>query len=215
MDRIEKLCSYLKKCNTFADVGCDHGYCTKYMLSNNLCGRAFVTDISAQCLKKAEKLLERYIKKGIVTPVCCNGLEGIDPLTEQVLIAGMGGEEIISIMERSFIPVNFVLQPMKNVRAVREYLLLHGARIGVDNVFESGGKYYFVLCGSREGGANSYNKAQLEFGKGDVKGALGAYLREEIEKKRGYLARDLNAQSRREILEQVEFMERILNDESC
>ena len=32
--RIETLCSLLGKAKTFADVGCDHGFCSEYMLKN-------------------------------------------------------------------------------------------------------------------------------------------------------------------------------------
>ena len=82
MDRIKTLCSYLDKCETFADVGCDHGYCTLYMLKNGLCRTAVISDISAKCLEKAQKLLKDYISENRVTAVCCNGLEKIDHDTE-------------------------------------------------------------------------------------------------------------------------------------
>ena len=32
--RIKTLCSLLEDTDVFADVGCDHGYCTEYMLAN-------------------------------------------------------------------------------------------------------------------------------------------------------------------------------------
>ena len=89
--RIRLLCGQLAACETFADVGCDHGYCTQYMLEENLFRRAVVSDISAGSLSKAEKLLSAYIAAGRVAPVCCPGLEKIPKGTEQVLIAGMGG----------------------------------------------------------------------------------------------------------------------------
>lgn len=218
MDRIQKLCAYLERCKTFADVGCDHGYCTRYMLDNGLCEKAIISDISDKCLNKAETLLQEYIKKGKCIPVCCSGLEKIDPLTELVLIAGMGGEEIISILKSSFIPENFVVQPMRNVREVREFLLENGAEITRDEIFSSGGKFYFVICGSRRAGksaenSNTYTTAQLEYGKGDLDGDLGAYLCEELQKKRSYLERDLSAGSRKRILESIKFTEGVLKGE--
>ena len=62
MDRIEKLCSYLSPCKTFADVGCDHGYCTLYALKNGLCESAVVSDISEKCLDKARVLLDKFVR---------------------------------------------------------------------------------------------------------------------------------------------------------
>ena len=90
MDRIDKLCAYLTPCKTFADIGCDHGYCTQYMLKNNLCDSAVISDISEKCLSKAKNLLKDYIADGKCIPVCCSGLEQIENSVDLVLIAGMG-----------------------------------------------------------------------------------------------------------------------------
>ena len=54
--RIDTLCSLLEKVETFADVGCDHGYCSEYMLKNGLCKKAILSDVSRGSLAKAEKL---------------------------------------------------------------------------------------------------------------------------------------------------------------
>ena len=214
MDRIDKLCSYLDKCTSFADVGCDHGYCTQYMLKNGLCKNAVISDISAKCLQKAEALLSDYIKNGKVKPVCCNGLDGISEDISQVLIAGMGGEEIVSIFKNSFIPRVFVLQPMKNIRTVREYLIFNGAEISVDEPFESGGKFYFVIKGKRCGNSSIYGGQQLEFGLNLSGETTKKYIETELTKKRAYLERDLKADTRLKIEEEIRFMEDVLKNES-
>lgn len=183
------------------------------MLKNSLCERAIISDISQKCLNKAQVLLNKYIADGKCIPVLCSGLEKIDKSTDLVLVAGMGGEEIINILKCAFIPENFVLQPMRNVREVREYLLQNGAEITRDDVFESGGKYYFVLCGRKSGNKHTYTPAQLQFGKGDLHGTLGGYLKDELAKKREYLNRDLSGLSRARILEEINFIEGILSGE--
>lgn len=213
MDRIKKLCTYLDKCESFADVGCDHGYCTLYMLKNQLCDRAIISDISEKCLDKAKALLKDYIASGQAVPVCCSGLESIGRDVRQVLIAGMGGDEIVGILKNSFIPEKFVLQPMKNCRAVREYLLSQGAEITVDEVFESGGKFYTVIKGGRSGKKTVYSEIQLDYGL-SVDGAdCQKYLMAELNKKLGYLQRELGKDARAEIEAQVKILRRLLKDE--
>ncbi len=212
-DRIKKLCSYLFKCTVFADVGCDHGYCAQYALENSLCKKAVISDVSEKCLSKAERLLKDYIRDGRCRSVCCYGLEKIDPSAELTLIAGMGGEEIISIFRAAYIPQNFVLQPMKNVREVREYLLEQGAEITRDEVFLSCGKYYFVLCGRRGGNKSSYTPAQLQYGKGDIKGDLGGFLRAELSKKLDYLA-SASGDSKIRIKKDIDLIGEMLKGES-
>lgn len=199
MDRIKKLCSYLSPCKTFADVGCDHGYCTRYALKNGLCETAVISDVSEKCLNKARKLLDDFVQRGAVTAKCCFGLDDISPDTEQVLIAGMGGDEIVGIMKRAFVPKNFVFQPMKNSRAVREYLLSNGAAIDCDGIFESGGKFYTVIKGRSCGSGLEYTDAQLEYCHDLKSDAARKFLKSELEKKLDYLARPLGDAARAEI----------------
>ena len=213
MDRIKKLCSYLDKCGTFADIGCDHGYCTQYMLKNGLCENAVIADISAKCLNKAENLLSAYIQGGKVTSVCCNGLEKVDKSVDEVLIAGMGGEEIISIFKNAFIPKSFVLQPMKNIRTVREYLLENGAEITLDEPFESSGKFYFVIKGKKEGKTTSYSNTQLEYGLNLKSADAQKFLLSELNKKLLYLERPLNGQARTRIEGEIGVIKEVLNNE--
>lgn len=214
MDRIKKLCSYLDGCKTFADIGCDHGYCTQYMLKNGLCESAVIADISAKCLKKAETLLQSYIKENRVKSVCCNGLAEISEEVEEVLIAGMGGDEIVEILSSAFVPKKFVFQPMKNVRAVRQYLLKSGAKITVDEPFQSGNKFYFVIKGERGLPSTRYTDTQLEYGLNLNSETTKKYLESELSKKREYLKRDLNAEARTKISGEISLIEEVLHSES-
>lgn len=166
--RLRLLCAQLLPCDTFADVGCDHGYCTQYMFENGLCRRAVISDVSEKSLRKAEKLLSAYISAGVLTSVCCMGLERIPADTEQVLIAGMGGEEILAILRAGFFPEKLLLQPMRHSPKVRAYLLENGYTIDRDFTFEDG-KYYDVIRAAKVNfdsgaGGRRYKEAELEFG---------------------------------------------------
>ncbi|MDE6356519.1 MAG: class I SAM-dependent methyltransferase [Clostridia bacterium] len=213
MDRINKLCAYLDKCQSFADVACDHGYCAQYMLKNNLCQTAVVSDVSAKCLQKAEKLLAPYISCGKCYSVCCDGLEKISEATDQILIAGLGGEELVKILSSAYIPRSFTFQPMKNAQKVREYLIANGAEITADEPFESGGKFYFVIKGKKSGGKTSYTKAQLLYGKNLKSEVTKKYINCELAKKQSYLLRNLNDGERQKIQTEINFMKGVLGGE--
>lgn len=213
-DRIKKLVSFLDKCKTFADIGCDHGYCTLYMLENGLCESAFISDISAPSLKKAEELLKDYIAAGKVKSVCCAGLEMTDSDTEEVLIAGMGGEEITEILINSFIPEKFVFQPMKNAEKLRTFLLDSDAYIMRDEVFESGNKFYTVIKGVRKSTVKqAYSRANLLFGLDLSSPAAKKYIQSELNKKLSYLRRNLGDFDRKKISAEAAFYEGVLNGE--
>lgn len=166
--RLAAVCGELEKCDTFADVGCDHGYCTLYMLENWLCRTAQISDISAKSLKKAQALLSAYIAEGRVCPVVCDGLAGIDRGTEQVLIAGMGGEEIVKILSDGFLPPKLVLQPMKNAEKVRAFLLGRGYALLHDHTFYADKKFYDLIKAVKGGKQEEYNKDMLSFGRENI-----------------------------------------------
>ncbi len=167
MGRIEVICAHIPKSRVFADIGCDHGYCTQYALAHGLCERAYISDISAACLKKAEELLGAEIAAGRCVPVCADGMDGLPEPPDCVLIAGMGGEEIVSILSRAArLPARFVLQPMKNAEKVRAFLVARGASIGTDITFRDG-KFYDLIAGEGEGGTQ-YSAFELRYGRDNL-----------------------------------------------
>ena len=175
MGRIDIICSHLPPADVFADVGCDHGYCTQYMLQNDLCRTAYISDISAESLKKAERLLFKEVAEGRCIPVVCDGLKGIKSC-DVVLIAGMGGEEIVHILSESYLPKKFVLQPMKNTEKVRRFLLERGARIIKDYTFEDG-KFYDLIAGEVSEEGDSYTDWEYKFGRDNLRSPSPAFLR--------------------------------------
>ena len=174
MDRLSLICAHIPACRVFADIGCDHGYCTAYVLEKGLCERAYVSDISAACLKKAETLLAAEIAAGRCVPVCADGLDGVKD-ADCVLIAGMGGEEIVRILSRAPLPECFILQPMHNVEKVRRHLLARGAHIEEDFTFEDG-KFYDLIVGSAAGG-DVYSDFEYRYGRDNLKSPSAAFLR--------------------------------------
>lgn len=166
-DRLKRIFEEIPPCSSFADVGCDHGYIAEKMLESGKCNHVIISDISAPSLKKAEKLLKRYIDSGVAHSVCTDGLNGISEV-ETVLIAGMGGEEIIKILTQSaFLPKVLVLQPMKNVDKVRKKLFSLGYGITKDFLFYDKKYYNLIIC---KLGYNSspYTEKEIVFGRDNL-----------------------------------------------
>ena len=168
--RIDTLCSLLEKTDVFADVGCDHGYCSEYMLKSELCEKAILSDISKGSLAKAEALLAPYVRAGKATSVLGDGFFGVPDTVEQVLIAGMGGSEIVSILsdkKHGFMPKYFVFQPMHDSEKLRRYILNSGGYIERDFTFQDG-KFYDVIVGGKLDGTqkmSAYSEQEYEFGR--------------------------------------------------
>jgi len=208
MERVEEMVSRLDLCEDLADVGCDHGKCAHLALSRGICKKAYVSDVSEKCLAKAERLLSGYIAEGRCISVCCDGLKKIPPTCSQVLIAGMGGMEIIKILTEGFIPKRFVFQPMKNAERLRTFLLDCGCKITLDDVFYDD-KYYFIIKGEAFGNTPPYSKKEIAFGRDSLNGeTLQGYVREEIQKLR--LAANSGGAAAEELNNKLKFLESVL-----
>ncbi len=169
-DRLKILMTFVRPSFKLADVGCDHGYIAKAVLDEKLCENVVVSDISEKSLNKAINLLRPYIGKQ-AKAVVCDGLEKIDDDVDQVLIAGMGGEEIVKILSCSrFLPKRLVLQPMKNPEKVRKLLIEKGYGIEQDTIIFDGSKFYFVITADLNAKKTAYTQKELLFGKDNLNG---------------------------------------------
>ena len=206
--RIQTLCGLLAPAEVFADVGCDHGYCTQYMLENELCKKAIFSDVSKGSLQKAESLLVSFVEEGRATAVLGDGFYGVPSTVDEVLIAGMGGSEILSILtdeKHGFLPKSFVFQPMLNADKLRRWLIENGAYITRDFTFQDG-KYYDVICGRRlaDGEAKqTYTEMEIEFGKENLENLPSAFVgrvEKQLRDIEQYLQSNLQEESRAELL---------------
>ena len=218
--RIETLCGLLEKTTTFADVGCDHGYCSQYMLDNGLCEQAILSDISKGSLAKAENLLSSYIQSGRAVSALGNGFEKVPKDTALVLIAGMGGSEIVEILSHpkyGFMPKRFVFQPMHDAEKLCRYILDNGGYIEKDFTF-SDEKYYDVICGGKaiaKEQVREYSENEYIFGKDNLQQMPQAFI-EKIEKQlrntKRYLSQEgLQEESRAALNARQEQLEGVLS----
>lgn len=207
------ITSLLPKCRTLADVGCDHGYFTKYALDNGLCEFAFFSDVSAKSLHKAEVLLKEETAAGRCASIACDGLTGYPYVPECVLIAGMGGEEIVKILSPVQLPEFFLLQPMKNADKVRRFLLSRGVTVTADFLVQDG-KFYEIIAG-RGWGTDTYTEREILFGRDNLHAPSRDFyemlLREQT-KLRAIATRELSLKARREVDEKRKRIEELANE---
>lgn len=222
-ERMKILCSHLKRAKKFADVGCDHGYMSLYVLENDLCETLYFSDVSKGSLKKAERLLKDYAESGKAIGVLGDGFFGVPKDTDEVLIAGMGGSEIVDILSHErygFLPDYFVFQPMLDGEKLRRYLIEKGAFLERDYTFTAGGKPYDCVTGRkrREGeSAQEYTAAEYAFGKENVRGRSTEFL-ERLQKKtervEEYLSKpDLSQASKEELTARRDFLKGVISGE--
>lgn len=209
--RLKEICSHIPKVKMLADIGCDHGYCARYALENGLAQRVYITDISAQSLEKAKTLLSKEIEEGRCVPLVGDGLRVL-PEPCAVLVAGIGGEEIVKILSYDIPPV-FLLQPMKNTEKVRRFLVERGCSISLDYTFEDG-KFYDLILGIK-GGGDRYSEEEFVYGRDNLKNPSPAFMKKllsERDKIKNYLKSSPSEEEREKLIKRLREKERLLNE---
>jgi len=168
--RLQTVAGMVTKGNIIADIGTDHGYVPIYLVEENITDKAYAMDINQGPLDIANKhIKEKGLERKIIT-ILSNGMEKLkDNMIDTAVIAGMGGDLIVSILEngKSIKGIKeLVLSPHKRVDLVRKYLLENNWQIVDEAMVFDVGKYYTVIkalkCDKTE---NDYSKVQLEYGK--------------------------------------------------
>ncbi len=184
LDMIVDLCDVSKK---IADIGCDHGYVTCELILQNKADMVISTDISSQSLQKSILLAEKLNIGEYISFRESDGFQNITKYDKvnQAVIAGMGGKEIIKILEGKPKRLHkFVLGPQSDVLELRTYLSEHGYKIVVDIMVYEKGKYYNIIK-VRRGTTKFKNYLDYYFGKTNLTDnykVFMAYLQEEKEK---------------------------------
>ncbi len=208
--RFNEIASVVPKSKTLADIGCDQGYISLYLLKDKRVEKLYACDISEKCLNKAKITLKNYLESGVAEARVCDGLDNL-PEVETVLIAGMGGEEIIKILEKSqFLPDNLVLQPMKNVDKVRKTIVDMGYKILKDYVFYDK-KFYDLIVAKK--GKDKLTEREIVFGRTNVneKGeAFLARIKKRLEQKKQYLKKAKLTNTKTDLEREIELLESIL-----
>ena len=133
-----------------ADIGCDHGYVSIYLVEEGIADRVYAMDVAEGPLGNArESIAERGLSDKIEARIS-NGFDALEEGESNLaVIAGMGGMLIIDIISRGLHKMKagyeLVLSPQSDIPLVRRYLREHGFRIIDEDMLSEDGKYYCVI----------------------------------------------------------------------
>lgn len=132
------------------DVGTDHGYLPVALLQQGRIAAAIASDIGAEPLEHARRTAMQYGVDGMDFRLCA-GLSGVAPEeTDVIVIAGMGGETIISILQDAPWTADgrhrLLLQPMTKAATLRHWLADNGYTFTDEHLVEDKGRIYPILC---------------------------------------------------------------------
>ena len=151
--RLAACAAQVTPAGVVCDVGTDHAYLPAELLQSGRCTRAVATDIHAGPLEAARRTLTEAGVLEQAELFLCDGLEQVQPAgITDVVIAGMGGETIVHILENC--PwrrqVHLILQPMTKIPDLRLWLAQQGFGWS-EQVVQEGEKFYVILSARHTG----------------------------------------------------------------
>lgn len=184
--RLELVASFVKEGSILADLGTDHGYIPIVLIERGVAGGAVAMDVRAGPLLRAGKHIRMHGLEDRIETRLSDGAMLLKPgEADTVVIAGMGGELVIHILEGGrhlWDSVDqWVLSPQSELWKVRRFLKEQGFMISREAMVEEDGKYYTVMEAAR-GEMGEMTEAQLCYGKcliRDKDPVLCDYLRKE------------------------------------
>ena len=132
-----------------ADVGCDHGYLSIYLLKNGIAQRVIASDINEQPLLSAVNNAEKYGVRDRITFCLSDGVKDIPRDFDCMICAGMGADTMISILEAApwlkSSAYTLILQCQSKTPTLRRYLSEQGWSIEEEAVLRDGRFLYTVM----------------------------------------------------------------------
>jgi len=149
-NRLRTLADLIDIGASVADIGADHGYLPIYLAQNSIAIRIIASDISAASLSAARRFAGEYNVTESITFMVTPGLNGITEAdADTIVIAGMGGETILQILENA--PwtknktVKLILQPQSKIDLLCRFLYDNGYEIKETKSVVDKGKSYTVI----------------------------------------------------------------------
>lgn len=163
--RLKAIADMVKPCSVVADVGCDHGFLSIYLVENDIAGRGLATDINAGPLERAEEHIREYRMENRIETIQCDGLSGIG-YADAIVIAGMGGRLMVRILSEGDscrkTANQLILGPQSELEYFRNSLCEMGYMIDAEDFILDEGKYYPIIHAVR--GDMKLDRTQAMYG---------------------------------------------------
>ena len=150
-NRLQTVASLVRQGSRVADIGTDHAHLPVWLVQNGICLSAIASDIVKGPVAAATHTIEQAGETARVQVRLGDGLSTVLPHeVEDIVIAGMGGETIVSILQAApwvqHTRYRLILQPMTRSEVLRRYLWDNGFDIIREMPVQEGRHWYTVLC---------------------------------------------------------------------
>ena len=154
--RLKAIAEKIKKGETMADIGTDHGFLPFYLAENGISPKVILADISPGSLMKAKENSKYVSTDAEIDFRLGDGLDVLSPgEVDVIVIAGLGATTMRQMMEKdpkhsaSF--SRYIMQPRKDPGELRWFLTGNGYEI-IDETLVEEGKFICELISASPSG---------------------------------------------------------------
>ena len=166
-DRLLACAGFVAQGDRVADVGCDHGYLSIYLLTNGIAKSCIASDINEQPLLSAVRNAEKYGVRDRMSFHLSDGVRKIPRDFDTLVCAGMGADTMVSILEAApwlkSTQYRLILQCQSKTPMLRSYLSENGWHIAKETVLRDGRFLYTVMAIRWQPGHPKLTEAECHF----------------------------------------------------
>ena len=216
--RLSLAAGLVRQGRRVADVGCDHGKLSAFLLQSKKTPFVYATDIRPLPLEKAKELLNEC---GLEDKSCClltDGLNGVPgDQVDDVVIAGIGADVTNHVIsEAGWLyqeDKHLVLVPASKRERVRRFLAAEGFETDREIAVVDAGHCYSVMSVYYTGHKRELSVAEAWIGKIDVTTEDGKTYLKQVRKRMEEVLAAVSDENNEHRIEAQRFMEEI--DDYC
>lgn len=166
--RLQALADYIPSDSRVADIGTDHAFLPCYLVKEGIAPFAVGIDVKEGPFQSASRTVNAYHLEEQISIRLGDGLMPLRPgEVDVVILAGMGGNTMIDILEGSPQVVEevncLVMQPMNGAEHLRSWLGGNDWIIIAEDLLVEDGHYYQIIKATR-GREQALADMQLSYG---------------------------------------------------
>lgn len=168
-NRMKLIADMIPDGMSVADIGCDHGFISIYLIEERNIPFCVAMDINQGPLERAREHIIQYGLEDKIKTRLSDGAVGLEENeTDSAIIAGMGGRLITKILtdsENKFKKMKyFVLSPQSDIPYVRAFLDNNGYELSDEEMILDEEKFYTVIGCKYTGKKQNFSQMELDFG---------------------------------------------------
>ena len=151
-ERLLACAGFVKKGDRVADVGCDHGYLSIYLLANGIAHSCIASDVNEAPLQSAMRNARKFGVGSKMEFCLSDGVRSIPRDFDCMVCAGMGADTIMSIIAHAYddgwladSKYRLILQCQSKRPELRQWLYDKGFRINRETLAKDGKFVYSIM----------------------------------------------------------------------